>query len=132
MELEKMTEEQLLESIENIDVEKERLDSDLCLYGEALRKLRQTTYVGKFFRYVDMGYTTYMLVRSEAEGSFSSGYMEVFKVEFNHSSKDNSITAAYLHTAAMEYLNLEWIEITKEEFLEARDRAISFINERVT
>ena len=132
MELEKMTEEQLLESIENIDVEKESLDSDLCLYGEALRKLRQTTYVGKFFRYVDMNYTTYMLVCSEAEGSFSSGYMEVFKVEFNHARMDDIIISAHIHTDAMEYLSPEWIEITREEFLEARDRAISFINERVT
>jgi len=132
MELEKMTEEQLLESIESIENEKERLESNLSEYTEALHTLRKINYVGKFFRYVDMGYTTYMLVRSEAEGSFSSGYMEVFKVEFNHSSKDNSITAAFLHTAAMEYLNLEWIEITREEFIEARDRAISFITSQVT
>ena len=131
MELEKMTEEQLLESIENIDVEKERLDSDLCLYGEALRKLRQTTYVGKFFIYSDMGFTTYMKVLSQS-GEHFPGYMYVFQVEFGYAGKDDIITAASIGTNDMEYLRLQWIEITREEFIEARDRAISFITSQVT
>lgn len=131
MELEKMTEEQLLESIENIDVEKERLDSDLCLYGEALRKLRQTSYVGKFFRHAAMGYTTYVKVLSQSGDPFP-GYMYVFQVEFGYAGKDDIITAASIGTNDMEYLRLQWIEITKEEFLEARDRAISFITSQVT
>ena len=126
-----MTEEQLLESIDKIDLEKERLNSDLSLYGEALRKLRQTTYVGKFFTYSDMGFTTYMKVLSQS-GEHFPGYMHIFRVEFEHDGKDDIVVSASIGTNAMEYLRLQWIEITREEFIEARDRALSFITSQVT
>ncbi len=131
MELSKMTESQLLESIENIENEKERLDSDLSLYEEALRKLRQTIYVGKFFRHAAMGYTTYMKVLSQS-GEHFPGYMHIFRVEFEHDGKDDIVVSASIGTNAMEYLGARWKEITKEEFLEARDRALSFITSQVT